>query len=659
MFSPGHPVRRLARKLKRHWFEWQTGETEATFYDLFDLQKLNEAITPLGVSALVPGVAQANESILGAKRFVLTEWATKPSLRKRHPRGLTECASLEQELLTTHGLTADGREHLEAVFAGTRGEEAKRIYDMREDLRDVFLFGITPHPIRINYLQWFVNWGMPHYEVDFESCLWALYEEDSVSDRGLVNIYLSNPAWQKDVPHALTRFGWNDFKAYLRDKYQLAGRWFDQATLTPPLRAWDELAILRRISAEPFPTTPTVSNLRTWLAVARPDFAPDAVWWNELTEDLAAKLHEKPGVNINAHFRYTSGLQEAAVGVGRSLELCGSRTTKRELPVTFRCRWEERERFRDVELFDHTIFLAAVNTFPGEWIKRSGVYWRPDVYRIGYWYWELEQLPDEWHADMNWPDEVWAPTAFLAEAFRKVVTCPVTTMLPGVPMPQFEPRPRQYFGIPQDRYTFVFNFDMGSVAMRKNPFGTVEAFRRAFRPDDRAHLVIKVSRGNTQPKTMAALREAARGANIQIIDQILSRNDVLALLHTADSYVSLHRAEGLGLGMAESMFLGKPVIATGYSGNMDFMTSDTAHLVGYERVPIVDDIPPYPKGAMWAEPNLDDAAAKMRSLYLDPAAGQALGARGKAHVEKVLCPRDFGERMLARLREVKKEPRKG
>jgi len=657
MPKPWKAARHFAGHLRRQYRDWKRGETAGTTFDLFNLRAFNDALTPLGVAAWARGTAQANQSETGAARFVLTEYAARPELRRQCPRGLTQRHALRDRLCKTHGLTANGVANVAAAFEGFRGERVKRVSDMRLDLRDVFLFGLTPHPIRINYVQWFVIHGIPQYGVTLEEVVWSLFEEDEASDRGLVTTYLGNPDWQRDCPDALTFCGWAPFKAHLAAKHGITGRWFDEATLTPCLRPWDELTILRRTRGlAEFPKAAAErgesATVEAWLRVQPLAPAPDAAWLAGLRDDLASGAPGRPGVNLIAHFRYQSGLQEAAAGVNRALKAAGGRTSLRELPVTFACDWTEPERYRGVELFDTTVYLAAVNTLPSEWVPRAGTYWRPGVKRVAYWYWELEELPAAWHDAMQWPDEVWAPTAFLAEAYRKVVTVPVVPMLPGVELPPFAKQSRDRFGLPEGRFLFLFTFDMNSMIARKNPHAVLAAFRQAFAPTDAAHLVLKVSRGFNRPDELATLQAAAAGANVTILNAILTRDDTLALLDLADCYASLHRAEGLGLGLAESMLLGKPVIATNYSGNTDFMTPDTAYLVDYDLVPVGPGVDPYPPEALWAEARVEHAARLMRQIYDDPAAAKATGERGRRHVRALLNPEKFGEKMLARLAEI-------
>src|SRR5262249_50653039 len=150
-----------------------------------------------------------------------------------------------------------------------------------------------------------------------------------------------------------------------------------------------------------------------------------------------------------------------------------------------------------------------------------------------------------------------------------------------------------YFNLPKDETLFLFTFHMMSVVERKNPLGLIRAFNRAFRPDEPAHLVLKTSFGDRYPKQMEKLRKAAEGFRITIIDEIYSPSDVLALMEACDVYVSLHRSEGLGLTMAEAMLLGKPVVATGYSSNTEFMNAENSLLVDYKLVKIGRPVPPY------------------------------------------------------------------
>src|SRR6202040_676470 len=152
---------------------------------------------------------------------------------------------------------------------------------------------------------------------------------------------------------------------------------------------------------------------------------------------------------------------------------------------------------------------------------------------------------------------------------------------------------------------------------RKNPLGLIRAFRQAFRPDEPVDLVLKTTSFG-HDEQVRELKVAGAGANIIVLDQILTQEEILSLMDACDAYVSLHRSEGLGLTMAEAMLLGKPVIATRYSGNLDFMDDDNSFLVDGRMVPIPPGCEPYPAGSMWAEPDVAMASQLMRGVFDSP-----------------------------------------
>jgi glycosyltransferase involved in cell wall biosynthesis len=290
-----------------------------------------------------------------------------------------------------------------------------------------------------------------------------------------------------------------------------------------------------------------------------------------------------------------------------------------------------------------------VNTRADFLLQRAGVALRPGVRRIAVWYWEADVVPETVPAQPTPFDEIWAPTRFIAEAFRQRVTVPVVPMLPGLELPRFAPRPRADFGLRDDRFLFLFTFDMASLMARKNPLAVVEAFRRAFRPGEPAELVIKVARGDESPADLAALTAACADNGVTLLNQLWPREELLALMNCCDCYVSLHRSEGLGLGMAETMLMGKPVIATNYSGNLDFMTPETSYLVDCVRVPVPASVPQYPPGSHWAEPSIDHAARLMRRVFDCRDESRAIGARAKAALTELMSLQAAGRRMTARL----------
>jgi glycosyltransferase involved in cell wall biosynthesis len=263
---------------------------------------------------------------------------------------------------------------------------------------------------------------------------------------------------------------------------------------------------------------------------------------------------------------------------------------------------------------------------------------------IGYWAWELPSVPDTWRAGLPFVHEIWANSSFSAAAFRSWLAPDAPRPVRAVPIPLAVAPPvpaalgRAAFGLPADAVVVLVSFNLASSFERKHPLAAVAAFRRAFRDRRDRLLLLKVGNPGHFTEDFARLRQAVAGAaNIRIETRTLPAADSHALTACADIVLSLHRSEGFGLVPAEAMLLGRPVIATGWSGNMDFMDEESAALVGYRLVPARD-----PRGvfeapdAVWAEPDIDEAAAHLVRLAGDPAARVALGERGRARARASL-----------------------
>jgi glycosyltransferase involved in cell wall biosynthesis len=206
--------------------------------------------------------------------------------------------------------------------------------------------------------------------------------------------------------------------------------------------------------------------------------------------------------------------------------------------------------------------------------------------------------------------------------------------------------------VPEDHYVFLFLFDMYSEFERKNPLTVIRAFREAFRLNEKASLVIKVSRGHADPVALLKLQAAADAAGVTTVNRVVSRAQAFGFIAMCDCFVSLHRSEGFGLPLAEAMLLGKPAIATGYSGNLAFMNAENSYLVGYKLTQIQRSGPIYREGNFWAEPLEAEATQWMRHVFdhRDEAANRAKRARDE--LKDKLSFEKFGRRMLARLNEI-------
>jgi hypothetical protein len=244
----------------------------------------------------------------------------------------------------------------------------------------------------------------------------------------------------------------------------------------------------------------------------------------------------------------------------------------------------------------------------------------------------------------------------VAEALTPISPIPVLPMRIPVQMGPIVPRSRAELGVPEG-FLFLFSFDYLSVFERKNPLAVIEAFSRAFAPGEGPSLVLKCINGEHDPNNHERLLAAAAGReDIHVVDRYLSPGEKDGLTATSDCYVSLHRSEGFGLGMAEAMYLGKPVIATGYSGNLDFMTEENSLLVDYRLVPIGAGAPPYPADGEWADPDVEHASTLMRLVFGDRDAAAALGARAAEDIRRTHSPAAAGALMNERLEHLRVNP---
>jgi glycosyltransferase involved in cell wall biosynthesis len=266
---------------------------------------------------------------------------------------------------------------------------------------------------------------------------------------------------------------------------------------------------------------------------------------------------------------------------------------------------------------------------------------------VGAWFWELEAVPKSWRPAMGYVDEVWAGSRFVAEAVarRAPAALPVRVLACPVGRPEALPD-RAAFGLPDDKVVVLNAFDVRSGFHRKNPIAAVRAFRLANR-DGKAVMVCKAAGVEGAPEAMAALRtEIGEAGDVRLMTDWLTGRQMGALMASADIVLSLHRSEGFGLLPAQAMALGKAVVATGWSANLDFMTPDNSDLVDYTLVPVEDSQGLYRSGR-WAEADIQDAAAKLKALIDDPVRRQRLGAQAAKDVAGALDPLVIGRQALA------------
>lgn len=392
------------------------------------------------------------------------------------------------------------------------------------------------------------------------------------------------------------------------------------------------------------------------LPFARSD--PHRTWHERAPSPLVS-----PGINVVGYARGEFGIAETLRAYSRALDEstypflifnldAGAASRQQDLSM--------QGHFGDTLRYANNVFFINADQMP---IARTVL--GSDAfklrYNIGFWLWELENFPRDWHAAFDLVDEVWTPTAWVRDAIRAATNKPVMRM----PMPvDFDIAPslgRAHFKIPEDDFVFLFSFDFNGFASRKNPEATIAAFRQAFADCTRGvRLLVKSTNGARFPDRLEALeRSRADDPRIEIRDGFLARAEMFGLQNAVDCFVSLHRSEGFGLGLAESMFLGKPVIATAYSGNLDFMDQSNSLLVDYRMIRLRDGDYPYWQGQQWADPAVAHAARLMRQLFDNRDLGRRIGTNAAASIRRKYSLAKCGAALSARLGEIDQHQSRG
>jgi glycosyltransferase involved in cell wall biosynthesis len=373
----------------------------------------------------------------------------------------------------------------------------------------------------------------------------------------------------------------------------------------------------------------------------------------EIAVNVAGYLNRSLGLGQAARL-YITALQAAGVPVG---------TVMAPLHLPVKGSQEEALARYGGQAFDQLqlpyaapINLLCVNPDGlDSLLDSAGEGLRDARWTIGQWGWETDVLPPHWTAAFDRIDELWVYSSYVAENLSRLSSVPVIT----VPLPVIAPDARGVeldLDLP-DGFIFLFVFDFFSTLQRKNPIGLVEAFTRAFAPGEGPTLVLKTMNGSFRPQAVDELRwRIADRPDIQLIDQHVDTRAYAALIERCDCYVSLHRAEGFGLTLAEAMALGKPAIATGYSGNLEFMTPTNSYLVGYAPTHVGPNVEMYPAHGTWAEPDLDHAAELMRRVWAHPEEARATGERARSDVVERLSPKAVGAIARRRLEGLAAQP---
>lgn len=337
------------------------------------------------------------------------------------------------------------------------------------------------------------------------------------------------------------------------------------------------------------------------------------------------------------------GYLDAELGIGQAARMLVAGLEAADIPLVThtyegsasrrQAEWRDRARRQDV---DYTTSIIGINPdhYPHFLDHDGGERLLHGTRRIGWWAWETEDFPASFLPSLDRVDEVWVNSGYTAAILQRHTAKPVLVA------PQPIHVPARSSAVPHEiaeaaGFTFSFLFDYLSVFERKNPLGLVRAYRRAFPEPGEARLVIKTVNAEKRPEEQQRLIEATHDRpDIVLIERYLAREEVDALMWATDCYVSLHRCEGFGLTIAEAMSIAKPVIVTGYSGNLTFTTPHNSRLVPYEMVPVPPGCDPYPTTSSWADPRPRHAARKMRRLFEDGELRERIGTRGARRIAR-------------------------
>jgi glycosyltransferase involved in cell wall biosynthesis len=430
------------------------------------------------------------------------------------------------------------------------------------------------------------------------------------------------------------------------------------------LMFWQRREMLRRTFP---PTQDGLSGLGQWTTRALRD-EPSLAWMRQPAPSFPSDraLPPRPwGVNL-------IGFAKGELGIGEDVRMAAAACESAAIPFSVvnidpgsSHRQADEALAAHLDRADGATAPYAVNIFclTGFDTARVALERGPALFEgrinIGWWPWELPVWPQAWQPALALVDEIWAATAFTREVYsrarsRTATAQQVVQMPLAVDVSRCKPVGRAALGLPSDRFLYLYVFDFNSYLERKNPFAALRAFKRAFAPSNRSvGLVLKTM--NANPADAAWQRfvhECRADPRIILVDRTLDRGEVLGLIQQCDAYVSLHRSEGFGRTLAEAMLFGKPVVATDFSGSVDFLTATTGLPVKWKRRTVGNGEYPFVEPhdqAWWAEPDPASAAKRMREAFAWGRRDSESAQRLKRFAGQHFAPSRIGQLLRERL----------
>lgn len=509
------------------------------------------------------------------------------------------------------------------------------------------------------FVAWMLQEGGARCGVSTTQIYWFEHRIQADPEPVLQFLALRHPTLRRNLPLASMPFGWADACGWAQQRLGPGVSWAQ--VRPPPLSVLQQLEIVYTTGAyrQLFPhafadtaqlTALTRAVIRTWEKSLTPRTTAALL-------DVARRYEPLPGVNIAGHFNDPDSAGQAARALADALSV--AKVTQHQVTVPALRALTLSDDWRSYHAVAHRTSITLTNVAASDDVTmhHNGVravcdYLGPAYFegrrKIGYWLWDGTPLDADCAAHARSFDAIWAASQHAARTFAAAIApqIPIHVVPHPVTVPTALPAGNKTrFGLPSHRLLLGCLVSGPRAAERQNPHDVCTAFRRAFRRDDKVVLVIHMEPGSALPRELAALRHLNADLPIVWLTQPLDAARREALLACIDVVVSLHHVEGFGLTLAHAMAQGKPVIATGYSGNLEFMNDRCARLVPYHRVEARTDGIRDITGRLWAQPDVDMAAAIMRTLYLSPELRVELGQCGRAHIAARLAPAVIGARM--------------
>jgi glycosyltransferase involved in cell wall biosynthesis len=535
-----------------------------------------------------------------------------------------------------------------------------------EDVLDYFflrpelhgLFPLAFLPCGNDFAEWLTRYATAEGELTLTEIRWFQRRVLELDPSLLALLTALRNDWVRlRFPLAMTRFGWPEYCTWLRA--QAAGRGYALPVLSaePPHRVpiLLQLETLHTMGtyAQRYPRAfKSKEALREFAEEASATATPLGPFRSSERVELESAIRGygvRRGVNVAGYFQYAAGVGTSVRALTHALDAAAIPFHEVTLPVGPSAMSSSgpgqgplASRFVRQHRVDFDVAITVANA---DSMRTARAFLGPSYEHgrrhIGYWVWETDRLPGNVAGAAAGLDCIWTPSEFSAAAIKHTLGPSVRVEVVPHAVVSRTPRGRWHnaVALPKGRTLIGFFFDARSVIERKNPAGLLRAFRRAFRADDRVTLVLKVNNAGSGAGALREIQALAEGLPVVwIYDQRLDELETAALINRLDIYASLHRAEGFGLVLAEAMSLGKAVIATGFSGNLDFMDNHCARLVRHREIVTDEAHGPYPRGTRWAEPDVEHAAELLRLLAGDRGLREEIGRKAKHRIEQTLAP---------------------